>query len=731
MLYFGMFYWLSRWTSNLKKIFRMPATPSRLKFIQKILTAIQGIQFWPWSAPLALLVLVALGYGPRALTLGFFWDDWPYLWIFHSLGPEGITSALAQDRPFLGFIYVTTLSLFGNSAPAWQVFAILMRWLCTLGVWWALLQVWPGSSPKVFWVAALFAVYPGFSQQWIAIIYGQAFLLFAAMLLSLAVTLWLARTSAGPVFAGAGTLAALALSAFTMFSTEYFFGLELIRPVLLWLVLGARQDGQARSIRDKTRLAWRAARWWAPYLAVMIAFVVWRGFIHTFPGKRLTVVEGMGSSAVRTAVDLSLTMAEDLVEAVLLAWGQTLNADLLIGWGSTRDLRLPILMVSVAGLLWFYLVRLRPARASTELSSEAASAERWALQAVAIGLLAFLASGWPFWITGLPMRLGFPQDRYSLPLALGACLLVAGMVDAAGRNLPFKAAVLGMGIALAIGFQLQMAQAYRQDWVNMQNLMWQMTWRAPSIRPNTLLLTDSMGLRFYEDDSLAAPINWTYDPDNRGDQMNYMLFDLLVRKSSFKAQDPAVEVEREFRGKFFSGSSSQVLVMVYNPPGCLKILDPVYDAALPRMPERVLRVLPLSAPQEWIEPAGTPAAPPVEIFGSEPRRRWCYYYQKASLARQTGDWEEVVRLAGESLRRGIRPERPQDQVEFLPFIEGYARMGLWDDAAQMTVDTAFWAPDVQPALCLLWERSIQGKPPDETMRRGLGLVNENLNCGIK
>ena len=683
---------------------------------------------------MALLALVVGGYGLRALSLGFFWDDWPYLWIFHSLGPSGITSALAQDRPFLGFIYTTTLSLLGNSPQAWQIFAIVMRWLCSLGVWWGLLQVWPHSSPKVFWVAALFAVYPGFSQQWIAIIYGQAFLLFAVTLFSLALTLWLARAcpaESGRLWMAAVTLGALALSAFTMFSTEYFFGLELLRPALLWLVLWSRDGRPALSWRGHARHAWRVLRWWSPYLALMIVFVFWRGVVHTFPGKSLTVVEGMETSILSTLTGLGLTMAEDLVEATLLAWGQTLRADILSGWASTRDLRLLALMIGVGILVWLYLVGLRPAR--VEASSQAGEArfiEGWAREAVLLGMLAFLAAGWPFWITGLPMQLGFPQDRYSLPLAVGGCLLLAGLVDAAGRNLPAKAAVLSMGIALAIGFQVQTAQAYRQDWVNLENLLWQMTWRAPAIRPNTLMLTDSMGLRFYEDDSLTAPINWTYDPDNTGSQMSYILFDLLVRKNSFMDQNAGVAIQRDFRGKTFTGTTSQTLVMVYDPPSCLKILDPVYDRALPRMPERVLRVLALSSPQQWIEAAAGPAAPPVEIFGPEPRRRWCYYYEKAALARQTGDWAEIVRLAGESLRRGIRPERPQDQVEFLPFIEGYARMGLWDDAAQMSLDTAFWAPDTQPALCLLWQRSVEGQSRSEALQRGLQQINESLKCGI-
>ena len=71
--------------------------------------------FFPsWTIPIARLVLTLLSYGLRALSLGFFWDDWPYLWFFERLGPDGIVSAFTGDRPFLSFIYVLSLSILGN-----------------------------------------------------------------------------------------------------------------------------------------------------------------------------------------------------------------------------------------------------------------------------------------------------------------------------------------------------------------------------------------------------------------------------------------------------------------------------------------------------------------------------------------------------------------------------------------------------------------------------------------
>lgn len=67
--------------------------------------------------------------------------------------------------------------------------------------------------------------------------------------------------------------------------------------------------------------------------------------------------------------------------------------------------------------------------------------------------------------------------------------------------------------------------------------------------------------------------------------------------------------------------------------------------------------------------------PPDIPFGSEPAHDWCYYYQKASLARQIGDWNEVVRLGEEASTLELSPV---DEIEWMPFLEGYAMQGKTD-----------------------------------------------------
>jgi hypothetical protein len=66
------------------------------------------------------------------------------------------------------------------------------------------------------------------------------------------------------------------------------------------------------------------------------------------------------------------------------------------------------------------------------------------------------------------------------------------------------------------------------------------------------------------------------------------------------------------------------------------------------------------------------------MFGPEPAHRWCYYFEKADLALQTGDWESVAALGKQASAAGLHPE---DWVEWTPFLQAYAYLG---DEAEFT-----------------------------------------------
>jgi len=236
-----------------------------------------------------------------------------------------------------------------------------------------------------------------------------------------------------------------------------------------------------------------------------------------------------------------------------------------------------------------------------------------------------------------------------------------------------------------------------------------MSWRAPGLEPGTTLVSSDLPLRFYSDNSLAGPLNWVYSPENPSASMEYMFYYASVRserKLLFKAGQP---IDQDYLAASFTGSTAQMVALVFSPPACLRILDPDFDPLNYMVPELMRQASELSRAQ-WILPAGVrPQAhlTPV-IFGPEPAHTWCYYYEKAALAAQLENWDEVVALGEAAFNLG---DYPNDPMERLPFIEGYAHTGNWTRALEISQEAAAITPLMQPILCRLWQRIEQDTLP--------------------
>jgi len=173
----------------------------------------------------------------------------------------------------------------------------------------------------------------------------------------------------------------------------------------------------------------------------------------------------------------------------------------------------------------------------------------------------------------------------------------------------------------------------------------------------------------------------------------------------------------------FHGSTSQVIVIYAPQNGCLRVLDPVYaNAQTYNKFPALTPLIPLSDPSRIITnaPAPTLTNPP---FPTEPSHAWCYFYEQAELARQIGDWNKVANLGRMAAQQGFVP---QDDFEWLPFIEADARTGDLKSAEQITRQA--WKDDAKlhRGLCILWER-VQVEGPKEAQGTESNLLAE-LGC---
>jgi hypothetical protein len=674
--------------------------------------ALKNIRFFPWTVPVAFLIVCFISFGLLIPRLGFFWDDWPTIWYLHQLGPAGFKEVFAIDRPMLGSIFTVTTALVGQSIVAWQVFSILTRWTSCLALWGTLLALWPKNMRQATWIVLLFAVYPGFSQQYISVTYSGTWIILTAFLLSLALMIWAARK---PKAAWLMVLASWLLSAFAMFSSEYFFGLEFLRPVLLWLVLSEKTADKGIKIRQVILR-------WVPYLVIIAIFLYWRIFLLKTPRGEIQLFGQLAASPLVAGFSLVKTIIGDIFESTALAWGQTLNFlnTLRMGWLLT--IVYMVVVIISAGLTIGFLARLR----TNSTDPEPAQIRQWSNQAILIGLLALFLCGWPFWITDLPIRLKFPWDRFTLAMMPGASLLFVGLLERFIRKQLLTVIILGVAIGLAVGAQFRVANLFRLDWNAQKAFFWQLVWRAPQITPGTTLLTTDIPLKYFSDNSLTAPLNWIYAPGNTSRQMPYLLYDIKVRLGAgLDGLEKGLAIDQPYRATSFSGSTSQVIVILASPNSCLKLLDPVLDDGYPLKQPLISQAQSLSDLNNINPNPGQFASPPINIFGPEPAHDWCYYYEKAELARQIGDWQQISNLGNQAFNNGLAP---LDASELLPFIEGFAHVGRWEDAQQYSLQAYKSSTRLQSLLCSTWSRIEQTITSDSSGKPVIDSIKKSLEC---
>jgi len=634
--------------------------------------------FRPQSVPVALFLLAVLSYGMYIPFLGLVGDDWPYLWVYHTAGAGGYASFVAGDRPLSAWVYVLFTPILGETPGLYHASLLMLRWLSAVGLWWVLRLVWPQHERPIAWVSFLFLVYPGFKQQFIPLEFILHFVVLDLFLLSLGAMVLAVRQ----VRWRWALLAVAAAGAAGMFSIEYFVGLELLRPILLWVVLG--QPGLT-----KMRRAGQVLLYWLPNLLVLAAFGVWRVFIFKFPSYRPTLLENFRQSPARALFSTALRVLSDLREVTLGAWRQVLK----MPEQPEQIAFYAVLVVLTLALALLYLLRLR-----------SGEDRDWVFTPLLLGGFALFVCGWPFWVPEIPVELTFPWDRPTLAFMLGVSLVLVGLVEMFQAR--FRPYLLALLLALAVGLHYQNAMLYRGEWETLRQYYWQMSWRIPGLRPGTSILGEQIPLYYHADSSLTPPLNWIYAPESAGMEFRYKLFDLDARMNKENSKfelTPDKTIEHTYRGYRFAGSTSQALLVYYNPKACLRVLSQE-DRYLPDLPKRTGEHLEISNLEQIVVDAN-PAARPPAVLGSEPAHGWCYYFEKADLARQQTDWAQVAALGKEAFAAGLFAS---DLSELLPFVQGFAQTGDWKEAGRLS-DEVNTNSSLRPALCSVWAQ-INRKP---------------------
>lgn len=654
--------------------------------------------------PAAVLVSITLVvYGTLSTQMGFYWDDIPITWIRYEQGPAALMKYFSGTRPFWGILHQITTAFIPQVPFYWVIFGLLWRWLAACAVRAVVVRVWPSRPRMAFMSALLFLLYPGFTQQMMGYMYGHFFIVFCTMMVSW----WLMLVAiTGSRWRTALTGAALILSALNLWMMEYFFALELLRPALLWVVSGTASGDK----RLDQRLVW-VLKHWLPYAVAFCAAVLFRLFVFNDPMYPIKVgqVGSLGAS-LWSAV---LSFTHGLYTSVIVAWSTTIQlAD--VGSAGPASWAFIIATGAASGMLaGFTLDRMGEENASPEVAP-----------AVAVSVVALLLAHVPFWMTGLVVSTTWPNDRFLVPAMFGAGLLLAALLELLPRQSRIAVGILI--VMLASARQATLAKAFSEDWNTQRNLFWQISWRIPSLTTNTTVMLNEGALKYYSDNSLTGALNWIYAPERQLVQLPYLLIYPQNRLGGSLPQlEKGAPITHDLVVLRFKGTTSQVVALAYTPPGCLRVLDSVIDAQNKMIAAgSLMREAAQLSSTQWILPSSQGIIP--AIYAPEPPHGWCYYFERADLARQLGKWEQVAALGDVALSLS---DYPNDPIERFVFIEGYAHQGQWRRALDLTRQSYGVSERViGPLLCKLWDRIAVETPVTPPSVAAVAEARSLLTC---
>ncbi|MBL8092235.1 MAG: hypothetical protein JNJ43_18020, partial [Anaerolineales bacterium] len=565
----------------------------------------------------------------------------------------------------------------------WQILGLVIRFILGLQVWSLLRQVFPTRTQSALWVALLFTVYPAYQQQWVALTHvNQELIPLIFLLSSFLLTVKIIRNENSPKYLIA---LAILLQILGLFSTEYFFGLEILRFCFIFVIL-------AETIQNRKTLIQKSMVIWFPYFIVWIANAIWTYSYHQssdYASYDIDLVSTLSPLALINEFITTLSLSG------FVSWLNTFSIFSNIDGSVTQIIALFIFIVST--FIVFFITQSK----QEQFTNYKLPVTNTGLQLTVIGLITIFAGRLPSWAAGLPLRIEFDYDRFFVSIMLGASLFIIGLAELTLREGRGKIILLSILIGISTAYQFSIANTFRRDWANQQEFFWQMAWRMPALKENTAVLTYELPFKYASDYQLTSSLNWLYAPDLDSRDIPYLLMYLKTRFNvgEIKVDNP---IEVQYRTVNFSGNTSDSVVIYKEADGCLRVLDSVYNNAetVPDANVYLFEAIELSNPDLIILDASTPTMEKT-LFGSEHLHTWCYLYAKAEIARQLGNWEEVANLYRFAEKNGLAPKLP---VENLIFIEAFAQTGNVENAIKLSERTIKSQPTLCPALKTLWNR---------------------------
>jgi hypothetical protein len=624
-----------------------------------------------WVEIFFLVLISGLVYLPRLGELGYHRDDWYFLYAGLVKGASVFIDIALHTRPIRGPLYQIYFSLFGLQSLPYHLLMYITRLAGGLGALWLFHLLWPQKRRSNFFLAALFVAFPGF-LWWVSGFEFQPYVLSVTLqVFSIAFTLkaidsrviWKqVAWTAGAIFSGWTYLALV----------EYAIGMEAFRLLCIYLYVK-----HANPQLDRGQAARKSARAAVIPLVIPVGFFIWYQFFFENWRKAQDAVAQLARifASPLTGLWWLIQLFKSTLNVALLAWfvpfQQIFYAnrlrDILIGLAFAAIVVLVILGVSAV------LQRVQSPGGDGEADNPPGS---WQMEAIWIGLLGTIVGVLPVVLANRTVTFD-RVSQYALPASLAGVILLGGIAYSIFPK-KVRLAVLSLLIGLAALTHHGLAAQAVGEQKMIREFWWQMSWRAPSIAPDTLLLVLYPGMNYVEEtDIVWGPANFLYYPDEQ--IASAVVVNLPAASMEQESLINIVMGVREFqRTNLVITNTSETqnyknLLVLTQPSenSCVHAIDARWPAISIHDPAYLFASFERSKIENIATNADAPA-PLAAAFGSEPAHAWCYYYQKADLARQQGDWETIAGLNAGLDELGLHPN---DQIEWMPFLQAFAFLG--------------------------------------------------------
>ncbi|MFZ5856189.1 MAG: hypothetical protein ACOYZ6_05100 [Chloroflexota bacterium] len=687
---------------------------------------------------IAIIVAGILAFGLLIPSLGFFQDDWHFIHYGSAAGARGMLEFLTMDgRPTAAWVYATLYPLLGFSPLPWHALSLTLRLFTVLLAFSTLTTLFPNRTLTNLLASFFFLLYPIFTLQPQAVVYTEHWISFALFFASM---LLMMRAIQHPKRWLVYTALAILAETLHLFTVEYFVGLELLRPFVIWMMAkqvanqghnpGIPENSNAPFNSGYTQLARRVALTWLPYLLILFLFVYWR---VDFLGSLDLRNNPADALSLQTIIATLQHLGADIALVLVSSWFKLVDP---IALELTRARNFVVLAITLfsAVIAYFYSRVFADTQVDTYTSTHG-NTRLVSPNSYPLSFIPYLLSGILVLLLGLApayaanfiihLKLEPWNGRFALAALPGAGMLIAVVFESLFTSEKTRRVMFAILIGLLIGFHNRNAFDFKTSWEKQVKLYEQLTWRAPYIEPGTAIITDQEILSYMGDYPTSFAFQTIYDTKSLRPSP-YWFFAMSENLGTDAASlAEGGELTAKKYASTFVGNSRDSLIIVFEPEKnqCLWVLRPE-DAAFRGLPEAIKQAAQVSnlsriQDKHEIEPTLYRAIVP------ENPASWCFHYQRADLARQVGDWEQVVFFWELAQKGGYAPGHG---FEYIPFIQGYAHVGNWKQALALTKQSYRVSAYMRTILCPVWEELNTEIPQSAERDSAIGEAMEFLGC---